>query len=196
VIENQKLLDSERSLRRGPPSKTHFEVQRTSKCSFFRSIVDLSNPAAPPMEWTQTHGFYVVMGGLMLYKDKQPLYTLQYSTVERLYRSRQIDLPVISKRDIMNRSKDGIVSKAMALFQVIYFIQDYVRRWKRERSVIDLELITMLYIIINAFTFMLYWHKPFYILQPTKIQLKEPEKPHPKKHSTRKSLTNSQSSSS
>jgi hypothetical protein len=148
------------------------------------------------MEWTQTHGFYVVMGGLMLYKDKQPLYTLQYSTLERLYRSRQIDLPVISKRDIMDRSKDGIVSKAMALFQVIYFIQDYVRRWKRERSVIDLELVTMLYIVINAFTFMLYWHKPFYILNPTKIQLKEPEKPHRKKNSTRKSLTNSQSSSS
>ncbi|XP_006455117.1 hypothetical protein AGABI2DRAFT_121061 [Agaricus bisporus var. bisporus H97] len=177
-VDNQKLLDSERNLRRSSLSKSHSNAQ-----------------SAPPMEWTQTHGFYVVMGGLMLYKDKQPLYTLQYSTVERLHRTRQIDLPAISKRDILNRSKDGIVSKAMALFQVIYFIQDYVRRWKRERSVIDLELVTMVYIVINALTFVLYWHKPFYILHPTKVQLKEPDKLHRKKHFTRKSLTNSQSSS-
>lgn len=132
----------------------------------------------------------------MLYKDNQPLYTLQYSTMERLYRAGQIDLPVVSKREIMDRSKDGIVSKAMALFQVIYFFQDYARRWKRERSVIDLEIVTMIYIIINAFTFMLYWHKPFYILHPTRVQLKgEPEeKVYRKRNSTKKSLANSQSS--
>ncbi len=139
------------------------------------------------MEWTETHGFYIVMGGLMLYQDNQPLYTLQYSTMERLYRAGQIDLPVVSKREIMDRSKDGIVSKVMALFQVIYFFQDYVRRWKRERSVIDLEIVTMLYIIVNAFTFVLYLHKPFYIVNPTRVQLMgESEKTHRKKSISRK----------
>jgi predicted membrane protein len=88
----------------------------------------------------------------------------------------------------MERSKDGVVSKAMALFQVVYFFQDYVRRWKRERSVIDLEIVTMIYIIINAFTFILYWHKPFYILLPTKVQLKPEPK---KKNSGKRSSANS-----
>lgn len=144
------------------------------------------------MEWTETHGFYTVMGGLMLYQDNQPLYTLQYSTLERLYRAGQIDLPVVSKREIMDRSKDGIVSKIMALFQIIYFFQDYVRRWKRERSVIDLEIVTMVYILINALTFVLYWHKPFYILHPTRVELKgEQEKAHRKKSISRKIPPNS-----
>ncbi|KXN83816.1 hypothetical protein AN958_01053 [Leucoagaricus sp. SymC.cos] len=177
-LKNQKLMESERSARRGSPPKGYNELYATT----------------PPLEWSETHGFYVVMGGLMLYQDKQPLYTLQYSTMERLYREGLIDLPIVSKREIMERSKDGIVSKAMALFQVVYFFQDYVRRWKRERSVIDLEIVTMIYIIINAFTFILYWHKPFYILLPTRVQLKEPEKSHKKRHSAKKSSTNSQSS--
>ena len=125
------------------------------------------------MKWSETHGFYVVMGGLMLYNDKQPLYTLQYSTLEWLHRTGQIDLPVVSKDEIMEHSKDGFVSKAMALCQVICFFQDYVQRWKRERAVIDLEIVTMIYIIINAFTFILYWHKPFYIITPTRVQLKQ-----------------------
>ncbi|KAF9452113.1 hypothetical protein P691DRAFT_805641 [Macrolepiota fuliginosa MF-IS2] len=174
-MESQKLIESERGTRRASPPKVPCDSHPT-----------------PPMEWTQTHGFYVVMGGLILCKDNQPLETLQYSTMERLYRAGQIDLPAVSKREIMERSKDGIVSKAMALFQVIYFFQDYVRRWKRERSVIDLEIVTMIYITINALTFMLYWHKPFYILHPTRVHLKnEPEKTHRKRNSAKKSPTNS-----
>lgn len=174
-LENQKLIESERGPRRVSPPKCTTDSHQT-----------------PPAVWSETHGFYVVMGGLMLYKDKQPLHTLQYSTMERLYRTGQIDLPVVSRDEIMERSKDGVVSKAMALFQVLYFFQDYVRRWKRERSVIDLEIVTMIYIIINAFTFILYWHKPFYILTPTRVQLKpEPDRTHKKKHSSKKSSTNS-----
>lgn len=107
-----------------------------------------------------------------------------------MYRAGQIDLPTLSKQEIMDHSRDGIVSKDMALFQVIYFFQDYVRRWKRERSVIDLEIVTMLYIITNALTFILYWHKPFYILRPTRVQLKGEagEKTHKKRNSNKKAL--------
>lgn len=188
--ENQKMIESERSARRGSPPKSSCDSHRELLIgpSLWRLIKLSFRKATPPMEWTDTHGFYVVMGGLVLYKDKQPLYTLQYSTMERLYRAGQIDLPVVTKAEIMERSKDGVVSKTMALFQVVYFFQDYVRRWKRERSVIDLEIVTMIYIIINAFTFILYWHKPFYILLPTKVQLKPEPK---KKNSGKRSSANS-----
>jgi hypothetical protein len=48
--------------------------------------------------WTQTHSFFVLMGGFMLYVDEKPYHTLQPGQLIELIREGCIDIPTLTAK--------------------------------------------------------------------------------------------------
>ncbi|KAG2353827.1 hypothetical protein BDR07DRAFT_678319 [Suillus spraguei] len=65
--------------------------------------------------WTQTHSLFVLMGGFMLYVDKQPYHTLQPDEVLRLIHSGCIDAPTLTHNQIHDKSKGNAISKGLII---------------------------------------------------------------------------------
>lgn len=61
-------------------------------------------------DWTITHGFFVWMGGFILYVDGQPRATLTPDELLHFVLQGSVDMPVIPKADIKDRSKGDIAS--------------------------------------------------------------------------------------
>ena len=67
--------------------------------------------------WTVTHGFFVSMGGFMLYNNGVPTRTLGIEELEQLESDKKIGWPSISTEDIEDKSKGDFVSKGFAVLQ-------------------------------------------------------------------------------
>ncbi|KAG1725935.1 hypothetical protein EDB19DRAFT_251911 [Suillus lakei] len=79
--------------------------------------------------WTQTHSFFVLMGGFMLYDvDRKPYHTLQPDEVLELIRKGCIDAPTLTAKWIRDRSKGNVISKGLIMLQVAWFILQLITR--------------------------------------------------------------------
>ncbi|TDL14697.1 hypothetical protein BD410DRAFT_902932 [Rickenella mellea] len=59
--------------------------------------------------WTQTHGFFSLMGGFMLFDGVKALYTLLPDKLDELLKNGKIIFPQITKEDIEDKSKGDVI---------------------------------------------------------------------------------------
>ncbi|KAG6855654.1 hypothetical protein H0H87_012515, partial [Tephrocybe sp. NHM501043] len=71
--------------------------------------------------WTQTHGFFLIMGGFQVYTPSDPAMpiTLTLDDIGLYMDDHGID---ISEKDILDRSKGNTLTKFLMLLQVTWFI--------------------------------------------------------------------------
>ncbi|KAG1721808.1 hypothetical protein EDB19DRAFT_1960059, partial [Suillus lakei] len=88
------------------------------------------SPSAPKptkfRRWTITHGFFVWMGGFMLYVNGKPRATLTPDELRCFIREGFVDMPVISEAEIEDRSKGDGLSKCIAILQLAWFVVQLV----------------------------------------------------------------------
>ncbi|TDL13387.1 hypothetical protein BD410DRAFT_735465, partial [Rickenella mellea] len=110
--------------------------------------------------WTQTHGFFALMGGFMLFDGKEALYTLVPEKLDELSKSGKIVFPDISKEDIQDRSKGDIISKGFVIIQTSWFVLQCIARGVEHLAITELELVTLAFAVLNLATYALWWNKP------------------------------------
>ncbi|KAG2369102.1 hypothetical protein BDR07DRAFT_1604982 [Suillus spraguei] len=95
--------------------------------------------------WTLTHGFFACMGGFgfVLYIDGEPQATLTPKELLRFVREGSVEMPVITKADIEDRSKGDVLSKCIAILQLVWFLIQLIARYAQILPVTLLEIDTL-----------------------------------------------------
>ncbi|TFK60387.1 hypothetical protein BDN72DRAFT_828939 [Pluteus cervinus] len=129
------------------------------------NIAEQVNRLNSGLKWTQTHGQFAQMGGFARKDTKHVLYP---ETLINLLRESQIDLEqlTLTKEDIDDKSKGDILSKALIAFQTTWFVFECLARLQQKLSLIELEVVTLAFAVLNIITYGLWWYKPLNVLRP------------------------------
>ncbi|KAG2111471.1 hypothetical protein DEU56DRAFT_920002 [Suillus clintonianus] len=125
--------------------------------------------------WTQTHSFFVLMGGFMLYVDGEPCRTLLPDGVLKLIGEGCIDAPTLTARQISDRSKGNLISKGLIILQVAWFILQLITRAIYHLETTQLETGTLAFAVLNFLTYAVWWNKPLDVQCPYPVYWKSTE---------------------
>ncbi|KAG6860070.1 hypothetical protein C0995_016211, partial [Termitomyces sp. Mi166 len=118
--------------------------------------------------WTQTHGFFAIMGGFQVCKPDNPSKpkTLHPDDICPYLENHDI---VISKEEIMDRSKGDILAKCLVLIQVTWFILQVLARAIQHLAISELEIVTLAFALLNLMIYFCWWNKPLDVSYPIQI---------------------------
>ncbi|KAG1794777.1 uncharacterized protein HD556DRAFT_1307793 [Suillus plorans] len=122
-----------------------------------------------PREWTTVHGFFVWMGGFILYCDNKPRVALTPRELIDLIENEYVDIPDIMEADIECRSKGDALSKGVAILQLGWFILQLVARYIEHLPVTLLEIDTLAVVCLSCIACCLWWKKPKDVRRPYPI---------------------------
>ncbi|KAG2073115.1 hypothetical protein BDR04DRAFT_1230080 [Suillus decipiens] len=125
--------------------------------------------------WTQTHSFFVLMGGYMLYVDGEPYLTLRPDDIKKLTNEECIDLPKLTARQIHDRSKGNAISKGLVMLQVAWFVMQLTTRTIYHLETTQLEVGTLAFAVLNFLTYAVWWNKPLNVQCPHPVYWKSTE---------------------
>jgi hypothetical protein len=124
------------------------------------------------VRWTKTHGFFMQMGGFMLYKDGVPVEVLTYQSLKGRIEEEEVDIPRITERTINDKSKSDYLSKGFVVVQTTWFVVQCIARWAKSLPLAELEVVTLAFAILNAITYALWLNKPQNVQEGIRIDLK------------------------
>ncbi|KAF7192966.1 hypothetical protein HII31_05697 [Pseudocercospora fuligena] len=144
---------------------------------FVQQVASSNGTATHYPEWTTVHGFYAGMGGFVFdltepdLTDDGPL----IPDLQRLHvtpRGLQLLarcglLPSISAEDIMDKSKTDGTGKLICCAQVIWVVISAVSRLAVGLPVTPLEINTIAHVVCALTVYVLWWHKPRWVNEPT-----------------------------
>ncbi|KAF8643507.1 hypothetical protein AX16_008999 [Volvariella volvacea WC 439] len=118
--------------------------------------------------WTKTHGFFVLMGGLIFDDGKTyRVVTVDGDGTGSTYLGgkheewmRDIRMPVLSEEEILDKAKGDLLSKAIAIIQTSWFVLQCITRHAQGLVITELELVTLAFATLNIITYVLWWKKP------------------------------------
>ncbi|TFK50299.1 hypothetical protein OE88DRAFT_1681210 [Heliocybe sulcata] len=117
--------------------------------------------------WTQTHGFFAIMGGFVIksspatdYDPCGPYPDLTPPPLTTNTSPPYIHFPDITDLEIKNTSKANSFSKALAILQTCWFLVQCIARTVRRLPLSELELATCAFAALNCVTYLLWWNKP------------------------------------
>ncbi|KAF4616716.1 hypothetical protein D9613_008836 [Agrocybe pediades] len=127
-------------------------------------------------KWTKKHGFFLQMGGFVLYEKEKPRRILEWRTLMEYYENGRVDLAEITEATIDDRSKADGFGKCIALIQTSWFIiQCISARFSDERlKLTQLELVTAALAVLSLLMYCFWWNKPFIAEVPIVIILLDP----------------------
>ena len=144
-------------------------------------------PDSPPSEtfqhegpgWTIVHGFYVIMGGFAMdsstseepfLPDGRTRVALTPDGVRFLLAHEPNSLPDISEEQIQDKSKADSITKTLVCAQASWFCVQCILRLAQSLPISLLELNTFGHSLCTLLIYLLWWHKPLNVNQPTLIQ--------------------------
>ncbi|TFK59748.1 hypothetical protein BDN72DRAFT_580594 [Pluteus cervinus] len=124
------------------------------------------------LNWTQTHGQFAQMGG---FARKDNKYVLYPRTLIELLDEGRIDLDQLklTKEDIDDKSKGDILSKALVAFQTTWFVFECFARLQQKLPLLEIEVVTLAFAVLNVITYALWWYKPLNVLRPIYLHIRE-----------------------
>ncbi|KDR70515.1 hypothetical protein GALMADRAFT_103228 [Galerina marginata CBS 339.88] len=110
--------------------------------------------------WTITHGHFLQMGGFILVEDGIDSSVLTPKEFNILLADKEIGFPLISEKEILDRSKGDGLSKALAVAQTSWFIAQCISRKVQHLTITEIELVTVAFAFLNGIMYFLWWNKP------------------------------------
>jgi hypothetical protein len=124
------------------------------------------------VKWTKTHGFFIQMGGFMLYKNGQPVEVLTYQSLKERIEEEEIDIPRITERTINDKSKSDYLSKGFVVVQTTWFVVQCIARLAKSLPLAELEVFTLAFAVLNAITYAIWFDKPQNVQEGVRVDLK------------------------
>jgi hypothetical protein len=128
--------------------------------------------------WTDVHSWYAVMGGFAFDSASSDETFLPGGrqrvvlTPEGIFRLKETWpdlLPVLSKDDILDRSKSDALGKFITCWQATWFCVQCIFRLSQNLSISLLELNVFAHALSALCIYMIWWDKPKDIQEPTRI---------------------------
>ncbi|EIW81937.1 hypothetical protein CONPUDRAFT_18021, partial [Coniophora puteana RWD-64-598 SS2] len=134
--------------------------------SFTKKMNDLiqsHNKAQGIGSWTLTHSFFAYMGGFMLYRGSERcgIVTAQHIHAELKRSPPRIGPIDITKEEINDMSKLNVLSKGVAIIQILWFVTQLIARNALSFSITPLEIGTMAFGLLSVLTYVLWMCKPY-----------------------------------
>ncbi|KDR79755.1 hypothetical protein GALMADRAFT_1360429 [Galerina marginata CBS 339.88] len=127
--------------------------------------------------WTMAHGYFIQMGGFMLYEDGKAVGVLDPGELDGLISMGRITLPSITEEEIKDRSKGDGLSKAVVIVQTTWFIVQCIARRVQGLAITQLELATVGFAALNAVMYAFWWHKPLNVETTVPVHAALPKAP-------------------
>ena len=124
------------------------------------------------VEWTNTHGHFLQMGGFMPVDNNERRGVIDAWRLVSLLEKGDIDFPRISKEEIDDHSSSDGLSKCLAIGQAASFIIQCIARKRQGLYITELELVTLAFAALNAFVYILWWDKPQNVDCPVPVYLR------------------------
>ncbi|KAG1851445.1 hypothetical protein DFJ58DRAFT_684876 [Suillus subalutaceus] len=150
------------------PEKKEFFLVRWVK----RLIEVYVSKQSEDYTWTQTHSFFVLMGGFMLYVDREPCLTLRSDDILKLIREGHIDAPTLTEKQIGDKSKGNAISKGLIILQVAWFVMQLITRAIYHLETTQLEVGTLAFAVLDFLTYAAWWNKPLGVECPHPVYWK------------------------
>jgi hypothetical protein len=100
------------------------------------------------------------MGGFMLYVNGRPRTTLTPDELLHYVRDGSVEMPDIAKADIEDRSKGDVLSKAIAILQLLWFVLQLIARYVQNLPITLLEIDTLAVAALTCIAYGWWWKKP------------------------------------
>ncbi|KAF8193841.1 hypothetical protein K438DRAFT_1934657 [Mycena galopus ATCC 62051] len=123
--------------------------------------------------FSQTHGFFFIMGGFVS-SIGNPVTTEKQLKDQNLGPQFQKMIRHVNAEDIMDKSKGDALSKGIALAQGLWFIAQCAARVHQHLAVMELEVATLAFAVVNTFIWVLWWNKPLGVQRPIVIGPPQP----------------------
>ncbi|KAG1814712.1 uncharacterized protein BJ212DRAFT_1432092 [Suillus subaureus] len=127
--------------------------------------------------WTETHGFFAWMGGFMLYVDGGPRGILTPDELLQFVRDGCVEMPAITEADIKDRSKGDMLSKWVAILQLVWFVIQLIARYIQNLPVTLLEIDTLGVAALTCISYGFWLNKPKDVRLPYIVHWKDPTAP-------------------
>ena len=148
------------------------------RISFFNLSLDL--------QWSKTHGFFMIMGGFHLFKrsskrtsDKPishkediPLHPLAAIDLYGDDTTLDIDFSsftVPTEEEIKDKGKSDWLAKSLVLLQTSWFVMQCIARAVERLPVTHLEIVTLAYAAMNFVIYVFWWNKPLNVNRPVRV---------------------------
>ncbi|MCJ1241384.1 hypothetical protein MMC14_009389 [Varicellaria rhodocarpa] len=173
LISAKALQDRIQELHRhDSQSKTKLEMKETMECR-------IQDMPPSPISWTKVHGFYAGMGGFTFNLEalsaigKAPCikgYTRLTLTARGVTLLAECGLlPEVMEREITDKNKTDGIAKFLSCLQALWMLVQVIGRVASGLPVTLLEVNTLAHVLCAVFIYVLWWHKPRFIHEPTEL---------------------------
>ncbi|KAG1814710.1 uncharacterized protein BJ212DRAFT_348473 [Suillus subaureus] len=128
--------------------------------------------------WTETHGFFAWMGGFVLHVDSERR-TLTPKELLDFVQAGSVEIPAITEADIKDRSKSDLLSKWVAIIQLVWFVIQLIARYIQNLPVTLLEIDTLGVAALTCISYGFWLNKPKDVRFPHIVHWKDPTAPPP-----------------
>jgi len=98
--------------------------------------------------------------------DYKEIRTLLPADILSLFERDEIDFPIITAKDIKDKSKGDFLTKSLVLLQTGWFVLQIIARGIERLPVTELEIATLAFAVLNFITYALWWNKPLNVQRP------------------------------
>ena len=119
------------------------------------------------------------MGGFVLADEAHDTSVLTPKDFRNLLADQEIGFPLISEKEIQDRSKGDGLSKALVVVQTTWFIAQCISRKVQGFTITEMELVTVAFAFLNGIMYFLWWNKPVDVTTSVRIYRLTSPIPHP-----------------
>ncbi|KAG6374685.1 hypothetical protein JVT61DRAFT_4054 [Boletus reticuloceps] len=134
--------------------------------------------------WSMTHSFFAEMGGFVYRDNKGGLRTIYSLEFLELCEAGRIANPVITVKEIKDKSKSDALGKAILALQLLWFVLQVIARGSRGFAITLIELDTVCVAVLSLLVLFLWWNKPLRPECPHIFYSPQEVKVDPQMHST------------
>ncbi|KAF2267305.1 hypothetical protein CC78DRAFT_457383 [Lojkania enalia] len=124
--------------------------------------------------WTLQHSFFADMGGFKLQVGEQTQLQNLTNDATKLWwmvKEGHVPVPEISKDELMDRSKEDSLAKAIAVLQAGWLLVQCIARAVQGLPITTLELTTMAFVFCTTISYAAWWKKPKDVQYPIIIKI-------------------------
>jgi len=112
------------------------------------------------------------MGGFLLYVEDEPRVPLAPEELLRFVDDGSVDMPVITKANIEDWSRGDILSKGIAILQLVWFVIQLIARYVQNLPITLLEIDTLAVAVLTCIAYGWWWEKPKDVGHPYPVRWK------------------------
>ncbi|TFK59514.1 hypothetical protein BDN72DRAFT_597188 [Pluteus cervinus] len=154
-----------------------------------KEVADQVNAVYPDLKWTRTHGHFAQMGGFGFRSEDDNQGILYPPTLIQLLRENKAELGQgkmidmeelkrVSEEKINDSSKGDLLSKGIVALQTTWFVFECLARLQQNLPLLELEVVTLAFAVLNILTYLFWWDKPLNVRCPVYLRtLSSPKAP-------------------